>query len=252
MGGGGEISEGPAFGGAVFGSGAEGEAQWLLTGVVGWGGEVIAQRAEQSGVVDGGAAIFGDAEKMVDVMAERAGAGGWDDLIEQAVAPSSAIADAAWDAAAGHLEGAARGFDHHDGDVIPDAGGFDEPMYGEDTVFGRAGIFFDDGIDLTDIAPEVGEFGGCEHGEAGIGASSFQGADSRHGHAGVSEPVGGTDEDFEWLEVSGGHAGWVFDAALVMSEQKIRSWCFPSVVNPEPIGGREADEFFQLAVQGGS
>ena len=57
MGGGGEISEGPAFGGAVFGSGAEGEAQWLLTGVVGWGGEVIAQRAEQSGVVDGGATL---------------------------------------------------------------------------------------------------------------------------------------------------------------------------------------------------
>ena len=48
MGGGGEISEGPAFGGAVFSSGAEGEAQWLLTGVVGWGGEVIAQRAELS------------------------------------------------------------------------------------------------------------------------------------------------------------------------------------------------------------
>lgn len=143
---------------------------------------------------------------MVNVMAEGTWAGWWDDLVEQAVAPSSAIADEAGDAAAGHLEGAAGGFDHEDGDVIPDAGRFDEPLYGENTVFGLADVFFDDGIDLTDLAPEVGEFGWREYGDAGIGSSSFQGADGRHGHAGVSQPVGGTDEDFEWLEVGGGHA----------------------------------------------
>jgi hypothetical protein len=59
-------------------------------------------------------------------------------------------------------------------------------LYGENIVVGWADVFFDDGIDLTDLAPEVGEFGWREHGDAGIGSSSFQGADGRHGHAGVA------------------------------------------------------------------
>ena len=165
-------------------------------------------------------------------------------LVEECSARVSRISNAAPDAGEPDLEGGAQ------------------RIRKQDSRFKLASQFFccgknrlarldtDHFVNIPHPLPEACELLWAEDGHAGIGAAELEGSHGGNGHDGVAEPVWGTNDDAEGCGV--GFVGRQVDASFGFIDEEIRQRGLPAVVNPEPVGRRDADLFFEgfVDVQG--
>ena len=131
------------------------------------------------------------------------------------------------------------------GRIVGDAAAFDDP--GRTRNASLPGNR-QHGIHFRHRPPEPGELFRRQDRDPGIRPPAADRPDRRHRHAGIAEPIGGTDQDFKALQIFHHHAWQQSDAPFIAGEQEIRIGGFPAVMHPEPVRRRVPDAFLQRLI----
>ncbi len=161
-------------------------------------------------------------------------------LVQKFVAPLRTIADPARDSREPDLECGTDGIWKQNRRVEIFRGDFSRDAPRPLAFFNR-----DDFVHLRHSFPEIDELRARENRNVRVGPAALDGADCRHAHHRVAEPVRRADQDAERLQARCWKIVRQHDAALVGREQKFRRGRFPALVNPKPILRRDADLLLQ-------
>src|SRR3982750_2022997 len=146
------------------------------------------------------------------------------DLIHEPTAPMTAVANSAWNSAQQRFKSDAQRIREKDRDIKSDLLPEQPNNAKKRSVWQR-----NDRVHFLNEGPHRRDFRRRSDCDVSVWTAIFDSAHRWHTHHRVAQPIAGTDENSEWLQITSRKHGRQINTASVVREKKIRVWRFPTI-----------------------